>query len=151
MEFLSLLGKQIKDDEVIDVLEGYDMEVIYEFDRLHEGMPDEYTSVSKPDGFEFHFDESQTLQNIFLYRAELYNFSPISPNECDVPLFDSTAEAQAYGEAQQLNVRTGTAELLGVKRDSVKLHFETHSIHYEFREGVLALVTLSRIEEELSG
>ena len=39
--------KRIK-DEVIEILEGLDMEVIYEFDRLHENTPDIYWAASKP-------------------------------------------------------------------------------------------------------
>jgi len=38
MEFRQLRGKLMKDDDVIEVLEHYDMRVIYDFDRTHGNM-----------------------------------------------------------------------------------------------------------------
>ncbi len=51
MKFLPLLGKLLKDDEVVAVLEQADMEVIYDFDRLHENTPDKYWAESKKHGY----------------------------------------------------------------------------------------------------
>lgn len=50
---------------VISLLEGLDMEVIYDFDRLHEGQPDKYWAASESDGFRFGFNSAQTLNVIF--------------------------------------------------------------------------------------
>jgi hypothetical protein len=57
MEFLPLLGKHLKDDEVIEVLEWANMEVVYDFDRLHENTPDVYWASATAEGFQFRFDE----------------------------------------------------------------------------------------------
>jgi hypothetical protein len=39
MHLLPLLGKSLKDDDVIDILDDMEIDVIYDFDRLHEGQP----------------------------------------------------------------------------------------------------------------
>jgi hypothetical protein len=39
MQYLPLLGKHLKDDDVVEVLEWADAEVVYDFDRTHENMP----------------------------------------------------------------------------------------------------------------
>jgi hypothetical protein len=143
MKFISLLGKQLKDNEVIDILESSDMDVIYEFDRLHEGQPDIYWAISKPEGFQFRFDETQKLEVIFLYITPRDGFSTISQPDCDVPFFPSLQEVEAFGEAQRLQVEKGSTDFLGVSRDWVRLGFASHSIHYEFHAGTLALITIS--------
>jgi hypothetical protein len=50
MKYIDLLGKQLKSDDVIDVLECDDLDVIYAFDRLHENQPDEYASSARTVG-----------------------------------------------------------------------------------------------------
>ena len=39
----SLLGKKLKDDDILDVLEDYEIEVVYDFDRSHENIEDIYS------------------------------------------------------------------------------------------------------------
>src|SRR5438876_10511372 len=97
MHFLPLLGKHLKDDVVMEVLEDEDIEVIYDFDRLHENTPDKYWASSKRLGFRLRFDASQMLDVIFLYAMSLDGFAQIDRADCDVPLFSSIAEAEAYG------------------------------------------------------
>ena len=41
------IGMCLKSDEVIDLLEGYDLPVQYHFDRLHEGESDSYSVESQ--------------------------------------------------------------------------------------------------------
>jgi len=144
MHFLPLLGKSLKDDEIIEILEGFDMEVIYDFDRLHEGQPDQYWSASKKDGFQLRFDEKQTFDVVFLHLAPNDGYTAISRNDCDVPFFTTAEEAQMFGKTQHLQVAKGSADFLGVKREWVRLGFATHSAHYEFHAGSLALVTVAR-------
>jgi len=147
MTFLPLLGKQLKDDEVIEILEDLDMEVIYEFDRLHENTPDIYWATSKPKGFQFRFDDSQRLEVVFLHVTPDDGYAAVSQDDCDVPFFGSKQDVEAFGEAQHLQVTKGSADFLGVSREWVRLGFASHSIHYEFRAGSLAMVTISRIDE----
>lgn len=144
MQFLPLLGKHLKGDDVIEVLEAFDMKVTYDFDRLNEGQPDAFWAESKPDGFQLRFDASQTLDTIFLHVAPSDSFAAISPSRCEVPLFSNVIEAKAYGGSEHLKVATGSSDFLGVHRDWVRIESAEHSTHYEFHEGTLAMITVSR-------
>ena len=43
MNLGDLLGRMLKDDDVLEVLEAYEVEtVVYDFDRNHENMEDVY-------------------------------------------------------------------------------------------------------------
>jgi len=146
MQFLRLLGKKLRDDDVIEILEGLDLDVIYDFDRLHEGQPDRYWAASKKDGFQFRFSEAQTLDVIFLYIRPNDGYAAISQHDCDIPFFTTAGEAQTSGETRHLLVKKGRGDFLGVNREWVRLGFAGHSIHYEFHGGSLALVTITRTD-----
>ena len=104
MKFLSLLGRRLKDDDVIDVLECAQIEVIFDFDRLHENTPDRYWAASKKDGFQLQFDANQILQVIFLYVSPSEGFSPVAQSDCDVPFFSTIGEAEAHGAEREVRV-----------------------------------------------
>jgi hypothetical protein len=144
MHLLPLLGRPLKDDDVIDFLDGMEMDVIYDFDRSHEGQPDKYWAASQKAGIQLRFDAAQILHTIFLYIVPNEGFSPYVQRDSDVPIFTTTAEVQAFGEVQRLQVSKGRAGFLGVGRDWIRLGFGAYSVHYEFRAGSLALVTVSR-------
>jgi len=144
MKFLPLLGKKIKDKEVIEILDHFEMAVIYQFDRLHEGQPDIYWAAAKRDGFQFMFDEAQCLEIVFLYVTPRENFAAISQHDCDIPFFATKQEAESIGEEQHLQVAKGSTDFLDINREWVRLGFASYSIHYEFHAGSLALVTISR-------
>jgi hypothetical protein len=146
MKFLSLLGKRLKDDEVIDVLEYAEMEVVYDFDRLRENTPDEYRAESKKDGFQLVFDADQILCVIFLHVALVDGFTPVTRSDCDIAFFATTDEVELYGFEQKLRTTKGNADFLGARRDWVRLEHEGYSIHYEFRDAGLTLVTLTKRE-----
>ena len=147
MRLLPLLGKQLKDDDVIDVLDCLEMDVIYDFDRLHEGQPDKYWAAAREAGLQLRFDAAQTLDTIFLHITPSDGFATFSQTDCDVPVFAAAADVQAFGEAERLQVSKGRSNLLGVVRDWVRLGFAAHSIHYEFHGSSLAQVTIARIED----
>jgi len=146
MHLLPLIGRPLKDNDVIDILDGMEMDVIYDFDRLHEGQPDKYWAASQKAGIQLRFDASQTLDTIFLYITPSDGFAAFAQRDCDVTVFTTAAEVQAFGEAQRLLVSKGRADCLGVSRDWLRLGFGAYSVHYEFRAGSLALVTVSRNE-----
>src|SRR5258706_12436745 len=129
MHLLPLLGKPLKDDDVIEILDGMEMDVIYDFDRLQEGQPDKYWAASQKAGIQFRFDEAQTLVTIFLYIAPDEGFAPYAQRDSDVPVFTTAAEVQTFGETQRLQVSKGRADFLGVSRDWIRLGFGAFSIH----------------------
>src|SRR5690349_2861587 len=144
MRLLPLLGKPLKDDDVIDILDGMEMKVIYDFDRLHEGQPDKYWAASREAGIQLRFDEAQTLETMFLYIQPDEGFAAFGKRDSDIPLFTTAVEVQAFGEGQRLQVSKGRADFLGVSRDWIRLGFGAYSVHYEFRAGNLTRVTVSR-------
>src|SRR5688572_19944190 len=129
MQLLPLLGRSLKDDDVIDILDGMKMKVIYDFDRLHEGQPDQYWAAAHEAGIQLSFDAAQKLDTLFLYIAPGDGFGAFSHKDCDVSVFTTAAEAEAFGDAHGLQVSKGTAEFLGVSREWVRLGFESHSVH----------------------
>jgi hypothetical protein len=146
MRFLLLLWKELKDDAVIEILEGLGMEVIYEPDRLHEGRPDIYWAAAKPAGIQFRFNAAQQLDVIFLHIKPGGGYAAVSQHDCDITFFSSGQETEAFGNAQNLQVAKGRSDFLGVSREWVRLGFAAHSIHYEFQAESLALVTISRTD-----
>jgi hypothetical protein len=144
MKFLPLLGKRLKDDEIIDFLESAEMEVVYDFDRLHENQPDKYWATAKDRGVQFGFDADQSLELIFLYAVPAEDFSAVDRSESDVPFFSTVAEAEMYAAQEKAGVTKGEAEFLRSRRHWVRLACPNHSLHYEFREGFLTLVTVSK-------
>jgi hypothetical protein len=144
MRLVPLLGKSLKDHEIIDILESLKMDVIYDFDRLHEGQPDKYWAASKEAGLQLGFDQAQNLTTVFLYLKPRDGFARFSVQDCDAPIFASLAAAEEFALAQNLQITKGKSALLGLSRDWVRLGFGTYSIHYEFHGKDLALVTLSQ-------
>ncbi len=143
MHFLPLLRKRLKDDDVIDILEWAKTEVVYDFDRLHENQPDKYWVTAKNCGFQLGFNDQQILDVIFLHVAPSEEFSACDPENCDVPFFLTSAEVGAHGSRQDVQIVKGKTTFLNVEREWVRLEYPRHSLHYEFSDGSLALVTIS--------
>jgi hypothetical protein len=141
MNFLPLLGKRLKDDDIIELLEYSDAEVSYDFDRLHENMPDQYWAKCEKQGIALGFDENQILVTTFLYLRRQGEYNAVSATELsDVRIFSSVAEIEANCAENGLPCRKGDV------RDKNKvwaLIEGSHvQIHYEFTDGHLSLVTL---------
>ena len=143
MQFLPLLGKRLKEDAVLELLEDYDIEVVYDFDRLHENTADKYWAASKKDGFQLRFSAEQTLDVVFLYTAPVDGFAAVDSSDLDIPLFSGVAEVEAHCTARSLRFTKG--QMRGgvlAERDWVRIDADTHSTHYDFRGGVLTIVSL---------
>ncbi|WP_459199262.1 hypothetical protein ACQVRX_01540 [Ralstonia pseudosolanacearum] len=138
MQLASYLGKNLKSDSVIEVLEHFDMDVIYDFDRLHENTADSYSSSAKSAGFEFRFDERQVLSVIWCYIRPRSGLAAIDKDVMGVPSFREFAEAKSH--ALKAGIKTSQS-----KDDAGWIRFEHDNvwIHYEFSGGQLALVTLT--------
>ncbi len=141
MKFLPLIGKRLKDDDMIELLEDFDAVVIYDFDRLHENMPDVYWAACKRQGIQFRFDANQMLDTIFVYLENREEFNPIEPADIeDVERFASVADVEAHCAA------TGTECRKGVRSDGTKswarIDSPETSIHYEFINERLPMITV---------
>ena len=143
MQFLPLLNTSLKSDGMLQILELWDCDVTYAFDRNHENTPDQYWATAEAEGVQFRFDDQQILKTVFLYVSESDRFSAIDLSATDIPAFNSIADIRAYVAGNQIKKSEGQAEFLGDSRDWIRLESDTHHIHYEFRDGTLSLVTIS--------
>lgn len=138
MNLVSLLGKALKDDEVIELLADWDAEVIYDFDRLHENTPDRYWASLRELGVELRFDERQKLVTAFCYIEGRDGFSPASPEHVGAPIYASFAQAKAACERERLEHSTSPHT-----EQWLKILGSTHHVHYEFMDDRLSLVTIT--------
>jgi hypothetical protein len=145
MDLIPLLGSNLKSDAVIELLELWDCDVIYDFDRLHETTPDQYWASPKSEGLQLRFDEDQVLRCVFVHVSPSNgdDFSAADLTTTDIPQLHSPEDVLAYAESNQLQTNAGRGVLFDQVRDWVRIEYSNHSIHYEFRDGALGLVTIS--------
>ncbi|WP_295372623.1 hypothetical protein [uncultured Pseudacidovorax sp.] len=146
MTLANLLGKTLKDEEILRLFENYQVgDVVYGFDRLREGTEDEYWAEAKMAGFAIRFDQNQVLRTVFCYASAIEGFKPISASDVGVPFFSSFEDAVDAAKAAGVRHSTGHVDdpLLGLKSSWVRRECGEASAHYEFRDGKLVLVTLS--------
>jgi len=133
---LSLLGKALKEDCVVELLETHDANVIYAFDRLHENTPDIYWASLPTAGVLLRFNERQILSTIFCYVVAREGFDAVAREAIGIPLYETFQLAE---EACQLNNAAYTAS---PSRSWLKVLDNTHQTHYEYSDGSLSLITL---------
>jgi hypothetical protein len=143
MNIFPLLGRSLKSDEVIEFLELWDAEVVYDFDREHENVPDAYHTAAKAAGVEMLFDATQALTTVFLRINATDDFAAFDLSQSDIPSFDTIEDAKRFAAKKGLSATRGHAIFLERSRDWIKLGFATHTVHYEFVGGVLDMVTVA--------
>ena len=135
MQLITLLGLGLKSDEIIEILEYFDLSVVYDFDRLHEGTDDRYWASAKRAGFELGFGHDQVLETIFMYAAPRSGFSAFDHSLAGVPFHQSLEEAVRVFTTASTPYQTGQSWIKG--------RFDEYALHYEFESGgALALVTV---------
>ncbi len=150
MDIRLLLGKQLKDDDVVELLDYMDVRVIYDFDRSHENMPDVYWAEGKEYGLTLRFNELQNLDTIFVYLRASDDNQPASAEFLEgLLLFDSLAEAEEHAQQRNLPFKKGNRPAnLPPQGEWIRLEYPARRMHYEFREGELHLVTISAAEAD---
>ena len=96
MHLAEYVGQKLKSDSVIEILEHFDMQVLYDFDRLHENTPDSYSSSAREAGFELRFNEEQILDTIWCYIEPRFGFSPVDKEIVGAPILESFLDARSY-------------------------------------------------------
>ena len=143
MKLIDLLGRPLKDDDVVRLLEDCDMRVVYEFDRLHENAPDYYTSEACTRGFAIRFNENQILDTVFCYVTRRDGFEPVEPSFVGVPFYESLAAAETAAQSLGAKVkRKDGVQFMDRVVSWVRLEGEDHSWHFEYSNNALAQVTL---------
>lgn len=140
MSLLELLNQPLKSDEIIELLEMNDAEVIYDFDRSKENIPDSYSTQIANLGLELTFDEHQKLQTIFITVADV---DVTRAFDDAITPFVSIGQALAFAEKAGLPFRQGRSELFGVPRHWIRLQHPGHFAHYEYQSDQLAKISLT--------
>lgn len=136
MQLAQYIGRKLKSDPVIEILEHFDMEVVYDFDRLHENTPDSYSSSAREAGFELRFNESQVLDTIWCYIQPRPGFSPVDQDIVGAAIFENFDDARSYAHASGVPASGSKDE-----ESWFRLEHETLWIHYEFSDRCLGLIT----------
>ena len=126
-----------------ELFELWDCDVTYDYDRLNENTPDSYWTASRDEGVEFRFNELQELTTIHLYSDGHSEYSPVDFGSTDITEFKSIDDVALHAKTNNLRFETGELGFLGNHCTWIKLLHEDYSIHYEFRENRLYLVTVS--------
>ena len=147
MEFSNLLGKSLKDDAVMEILEVNDIDVIYDFDRTHENMDDIYWAGAKNKGFLFRFNKHQKLDTIFLYMVEREGYTPIDRQQIDVPIYETFDHAEKELESKNISYAKSPGEP-GSRTYKwwIKPNFSNYTVHYQFKNGAIRMITLGIIK-----
>ncbi|HZI28869.1 MAG TPA: hypothetical protein VFD64_11945 [Gemmatimonadaceae bacterium] len=141
MNLSELLGLELKDDKMLEVLEGYGIgEVVYDFDRLNENTPDAYWAGSKNDGFLLRFNQHQVCDVVFCHVAPAEGYSEIDPEIIGVTTYPSYAAAEQACEQLQLKYSVAGPDMQGGWLRIDEGPFQTH---FQFQDGALFRVTLS--------
>jgi hypothetical protein len=140
MKLVSFLGKRLKEDDVLELLEFHDIQVIYDFDRTHENMPDKYWAPCREQGFQLAFNEDQVLNVVFCYIEPSEGFSPIDPETIGVSLFVTFDEAERHCRDNSLKYRVSGANSPGWW---LRIEGETFWTHYQFSDGHIFRVTVT--------
>ena len=145
MKYTEALAESIKGSFLIDLFETYDVDVIYKYDRTYEGIEDEYSAEIPEMGLEFMFNKDQKLTTLFMKKVLHTGHNPFSEPDPRLVPFNTYKKAQEYAQNKSIKVVSNES-----KYDSffkgyhawVKFIYDTHSIHYEFNESGLKMVTL---------
>jgi len=128
----------LKSDEIVEILDHFKLDVIYEFDRSHENLEDIYWASAREAGFQLRFDAEQRLDTIFLYVEPRDGFRPVRRELVNVPFYSSFREAESEFTEESIPF-----ERSPVAPRWIKGNFGGHKVHYEFgTSGQLLLVTV---------
>ncbi len=135
----------------MDLLETWDVDVIYEFDRTHENMPDLYWAAIKEKGIQLRFNQDQILDVIFVYLKEKEGFCIADPDFAGIQRFESYNEVNKKALNEGVEVTTGEADFFGEKTKWIRLEYPSHSVHYSFDPEKPDKVTLQKRSEPVVG
>lgn len=143
MKLVDYLGKDLKSDEMIDLLQTRELEVIYDFDRFHEGAPDEYSITDAAAGFQMSLDENQKVRTVFCYMSAEDGISAVDREIIGVPVLNSIDDVRRASDTMECEFSSNEGiAFLGRILSWAKLTFGARAWHYEFESGALRKITL---------
>jgi len=142
MKYLDLIGIDLKNDVLCDLFETYDVQVIYEYDRTHEGLPDEYRAEIPDLGLQFVFDEKQKFTTLFMQQIDAKTFNPFDGDDERLKKFKSMADAYQHAKDKNIRITEGKANFMGEEKDWIRFEYGSYSIHYEYVQSKLRMITI---------
>jgi len=173
MNLSSVLGKHLKSNDVLEILERFDLQVVYVHDWDYENESDYYWAAARPQGFAMRFNAAQELEAILCYVTASEGFTPdlsitgkVTASEGFTPIDPSIInEATAsegftsidpsiigesifenFSDAEAYCQRTGTpyqASPATQSRSWLLTLLPSRTAQYSFEDGQLILVTLT--------
>ena len=145
MNYINILGESLKSEFLNDLFETYDVIVEYSYDRTYENMEDEYRAEIPEMGLEFIFDASQSLSTLFMKKVEHSGFNPFEGDDPRNVKFKTGNDAMNYAKEESIDAihqEAKTDSVFGEIPEWVKFNFGNYSIHYQFNDGGVSMVTL---------
>lgn len=145
MRYIDTIGTSLKSDFLMDLFETYDVDVIYAYDRTHEGIDDEYNALLPQLGLEFRFNQEQKLTTLFMKESRAGGVDPFMGPDPRDPPFSTGHEGVLYAEANDIEYvyKAATVNLnFGAIPEWIKFLFGSYSIHYQFGTSGITMVTL---------
>ncbi|REL35705.1 hypothetical protein [Thalassotalea euphylliae] len=143
MKFSELIGKKLKDPEIIELLEQNEIEVVYDFDRHFENMDDVYWASCEVGGFQLRFNKEQILDTVFLYLSAHDGFSPIQHSMIDVKTFENFDNAESYYKENAMDYIASPGEPgSDMFKWWIKVQLGNIKIHHQFEQEKTIRVTL---------
>jgi hypothetical protein len=143
MNFATLIGKRLKDDDVVEILDASDITVTYDFDRTHENIDDVYWAEAKNHGFVLRFNKHQVIDTVFLYVSAKDGYSPIDRGSVDVPVYDSIEGAETSGSVTGIPYQRNGEMKSFPGAQWIKFDHGGYTVHYQFNDQHLSLITIS--------
>jgi len=145
MNYTDILGESLKSEFLFDLFETYDVDVIYEYDRTFENTEDEYSAKIPEMGLGFIFDASLRLTTLFMKIVKHSGYNPFEGDDPRKVSLSSGPEAMRYAKEKSIDAlhqEAKTDSIFGEIPEWVKFNFKNYSIHYQFSDGGVDLVTL---------
>ena len=84
----TLLGRKLKDDEILEFIGNHDLKVWYDIDTDHENIPDAYWIQDYTHGLEIKCDENQIVSCCFLFLRPTDEYSAFAWSLPDLAICD---------------------------------------------------------------
>lgn len=118
----SFIGRQLKDDLILDLIERHELKVHYNLDTLHENRPDEYWIEDFAHGMALVADERQMITTCFIYLRPLEGYLAY------------TGALPGIAPASNTLLGMGAPTLQGTWQEQSWVRFDTPALvtHYSF-------------------
>ena len=144
MTLIPLIGLSLKDPQIIELLERYEVDVIYDFDRLFENQPDTYWAHLYSQGLLLKFNARQFLKTVFVYMRPTGEYAAHPSKELEFEVFPSLEKACAFARSRGFKFTSSSG-----KEDVpewIRIAQPTCYVHYQFNTEGLSLVTIMSLE-----